>query len=78
MVREGHFNVSMRLYKTASYLEPYDLLTAAVPITDTLYVMLKIEGQHQLRYFLLSVEDCWATPSADPYQDVLHELIEQG
>uniref|UniRef100_G1MWM0 ZP domain-containing protein n=1 Tax=Meleagris gallopavo TaxID=9103 RepID=G1MWM0_MELGA len=78
MVREGHFNVSMRLYKTASYLEPYQLPAAAVPITDTLYAMLKIEGQHQLRYFLLSVEDCWATPGADPYQDVRHELIEQG
>ncbi|XP_065590275.1 uromodulin-like [Cyrtonyx montezumae] len=78
MVKEGHFNVSMRLYKTASYLEPYHLPTAAVPITDTLYTMLKIEGQHQLRYFLLSVEDCWATPRADPYQDVRHELIEQG
>ena len=78
VVKEGHFNVSMRLYKTPSYLQPYNLPTTAVPITDTLYAMLKIEGQHQLRYFLLSVEDCWATPSSDPYQDVRHELIEQG
>ena len=78
VVREGHFNVSMRLYKTPSYLQPYHLPTAAIPITDTLYVLLKIEGQHQLKYFLLSVEDCWATPSADPYQDVRHELIEKG
>uniref|UniRef100_A0A8D0F403 GP2 protein n=1 Tax=Strix occidentalis caurina TaxID=311401 RepID=A0A8D0F403_STROC len=78
VVREGHFNVSMRLYKTPSYLQPYHLPTAAVPITDTLYVLLKIEGQHQLKYFLLSVEDCWATPSADPYQDVRHKLIEKG
>ncbi|XP_061321097.1 uromodulin-like isoform X3 [Pezoporus flaviventris] len=37
-----------------------------------------IEGQHQLKYFLLSVEDCWATPSTDPYQDVQHKLIEKG
>ncbi|KFP50776.1 Pancreatic secretory granule membrane major glycoprotein GP2, partial [Cathartes aura] len=58
VVREGHFNVSMRLYKTPSYLQPYHLPTAAIPITD--------------------VEDCWATPSADPYQDVRHELIEKG
>lgn len=78
VVREGHFNVSMRLYKTPSYLQPYQLPTAAIPVTDTLYVLLKIEGQHQLKYFLLSVEDCWATPSADPYQDVRHELIEKG
>ncbi|KAM9289545.1 uromodulin-like [Morus bassanus] len=78
VVREGHFNVSMRLYKTPSYLQPYYLPTAAIPVTDMLYVLLKIEGQHQLKYFLLSVEDCWATPSADPYQDVRHELIEKG
>ncbi|NXP52717.1 UROM protein, partial [Heliornis fulica] len=77
-VREGHFNVSMRLYKTPSYLQPYHLQAAAIPITGMLYVLLKLEGQHQLKYFLLSVEDCWATPSADPYQDVRHELIEKG
>ncbi|NWR57705.1 GP2 protein, partial [Bucorvus abyssinicus] len=78
VVREGHFNVTMRLYKTASYLQPYHLPAAAIPITDRLYVLLKIDGQHQLKYFLLSVEDCWATPSMDPYQDVRHELIEKG
>ncbi|NXD79113.1 TECTA protein, partial [Halcyon senegalensis] len=78
VVREGQFNVSMRLYKTLSYLQPYHLPTAAVPIMDTLYVLLKIEGQQQLKYFLLSVEDCWATPTTNPYQDVQHKLIEQG
>ncbi|NWW85084.1 GP2 protein, partial [Rhynochetos jubatus] len=78
VVREGHFNVSMRLYKSPFYLQPYHLPTAAIPVTDTLYVLLKIEGQHQLKYFLLSVEDCWATPSADPYQDLRHKLIEKG
>ncbi|NXL92820.1 GP2 protein, partial [Alectura lathami] len=78
VAKEGNFNVSMRLYKTPSYLQPYHLPTAAIAVTDTLYAMLKIEGQHQLRYYLLSVEGCWATPSADPYQDVRHELIEQG
>ncbi|KAM6380947.1 uromodulin-like [Pluvialis apricaria] len=78
VVREGHFNVSMGLYKTPSYLQPYHLPTMAIPVTDTLYVLLKIEGQHQLKYYLLSVEDCWATPSADPYQEARHELIEKG
>ncbi|XP_075289541.1 uromodulin-like [Opisthocomus hoazin] len=78
VVREGHFNVSMGLYKTPLYLQPYHLPTAAIPVTDTLYVLLKIEGRQQLRYFVLSVKDCWATPSADPYQDVQHELITQG
>ncbi|NXE96972.1 GP2 protein, partial [Menura novaehollandiae] len=78
MVREGHFNVSMRLFKSPSYLQPYHLPTVAIAVTDTLYVLLKIEGQHQLKYFLLSVLDCWATPSADPHQDVRHKLIEQG
>ncbi|XP_074407349.1 uromodulin-like [Zonotrichia albicollis] len=78
VVREGHFNVSMRLYKSPSYLEPYHLPSVAVPLTDTLYVLLKMEGQHQLKYFLLSVLDCWATPSPDPHQDTQHKLIEQG
>ncbi|XP_059713679.1 uromodulin-like [Haemorhous mexicanus] len=78
VVREGHFNVSMRLYKSSSYLEPYHLPSVSVPLTDTLYVLLKMEGQHQLKYFLLSVLDCWATPSTDPHQDTQHKLIEQG
>ncbi|XP_071613411.1 pancreatic secretory granule membrane major glycoprotein GP2-like [Heliangelus exortis] len=78
VVREGHFNVSMRLYKTPSYLQPYYLPTAAIPIMDTLYVLLNLEGQNQIKYFLLSVEDCWATPTADPYQGVRHGLIEKG
>ncbi|KFQ63241.1 Pancreatic secretory granule membrane major glycoprotein GP2, partial [Pelecanus crispus] len=71
VVKEGHFNVSMRLYKTPSYLQPYHLLTTAVPITDTHWL-------GQLKYVLLSIEDCWATPSTDPYQDVQHKLIEKG
>uniref|UniRef100_A0A672TSF5 ZP domain-containing protein n=1 Tax=Strigops habroptila TaxID=2489341 RepID=A0A672TSF5_STRHB len=66
-VREGHFNVSMRLYKTPSYLQPYHLPAEAIPVKDTLYVLLEIEGQHQLTYFLLSVEGCWATPIECPY-----------
>ncbi|NWI15356.1 TECTA protein, partial [Crypturellus soui] len=78
VVKEGHFNVTMRLYRTPSYLQPYHHETAAIAITDTIYVLLKIEGQHQLRYFLLSIEDCWATPTSDPYQDVRHDLIEKG
>ncbi|NXS95579.1 UROM protein, partial [Jacana jacana] len=78
MVREGHFNVSMRLYKTPSYLQPYHLPTTPIPIMDTVYVLLKVEGEQQLKYYLLSVEDCWATPSADPYQDMRHKLIEKG
>ncbi|NXM66094.1 GP2 protein, partial [Serilophus lunatus] len=78
VVREGRFNVSMRLYKSPSYLQPYDLPAVSVPITDTLYVLLKLEGQHQLKYFLLSILDCWATPSTDPFQNVQHKLIEQG
>ncbi|KFW81187.1 Pancreatic secretory granule membrane major glycoprotein GP2, partial [Manacus vitellinus] len=31
MVKEGHFNVSMRLYKSPSYLQPYHLPAVAVP-----------------------------------------------
>ncbi|KFW12389.1 Pancreatic secretory granule membrane major glycoprotein GP2, partial [Fulmarus glacialis] len=59
VVREGHFNVSMRLYETPSYLQPYHQPITAIPVTATLY-------------------DCWATPNADPYQDVRHKLIEKG
>ncbi|NWS42023.1 TECTA protein, partial [Probosciger aterrimus] len=75
-VREGRFNVSMRLYKTASYLQPYHLPAEAIPVKDTLYVLLEI-GQHQLS-FLLSVEGCWGTPSRDPYEVMQHKLIEEG
>ncbi|PKK25722.1 pancreatic secretory granule membrane major glycoprotein GP2-like [Columba livia] len=44
VVSEGHFNVSMRLYKTASYLQPYHLPTTAIPVTVDPYQ----DMQHKL------------------------------
>ncbi|XP_064016633.1 uromodulin-like [Pogoniulus pusillus] len=78
VVREERINISMRLYKSPSYLQPYHLPTAAIPLTDTLYVLLRAEGHHQLKAFQLSAEDCWATPGTAPYQAVQHKLIEKG
>ncbi|NXP81151.1 UROM protein, partial [Ramphastos sulfuratus] len=78
VVKEERINVSMRLYKSPSYLQPYHLPTTAISLMDTLYVLLRTEGHHQLKYFLLSAEDCWATPGTAPYQGVQHKLIEKG
>ncbi|KYO27473.1 uromodulin isoform X2 [Alligator mississippiensis] len=78
IVKEGKFNVTMNLYKTSSYMEPYQQQPAVLPVTETLYVLLQLVGQNLLRYFLLSIKDCWTTPTADPNQEVRHQLILKG
>ncbi|XP_019391046.1 PREDICTED: uromodulin-like isoform X1 [Crocodylus porosus] len=78
IVKEGKFNVTMNLYKTSSYMEPYQHQPAVLPVTETLYVLLQLVGQNLLRYFLLSIKDCWTTPTADPNQEVRHQLIWKG
>uniref|UniRef100_A0A452IK92 ZP domain-containing protein n=1 Tax=Gopherus agassizii TaxID=38772 RepID=A0A452IK92_9SAUR len=78
VVKEGEFNVTMALYETSAYLQPYWQQPPALPLSEFLYILLQLEGPSQVRYFLLSVEDCWATPSADPSHDVQHQLIVKG
>nr|XP_023966811.1 uromodulin-like isoform X2 [Chrysemys picta bellii] len=78
VVKEGEFNVTMALYETSAYLQPYRQQPPALPLSEFLYILLQLEGQSQVRYFLLSVEDCWATPSADPSHDMQHQLIVKG
>ncbi|XP_075796556.1 uromodulin-like [Pelodiscus sinensis] len=78
VIKEGEFNVSMALYETSAYLHPYRQQPPALPLSELLYILLQLEGQSHLRYFLLSVEDCWATPAADPGHEVQHQLIVKG
>ncbi|XP_074865090.1 uromodulin-like isoform X2 [Carettochelys insculpta] len=78
VVKEGEFNVTMALYESSAYLQPYQRQPPALPLSELLYILLQLQGQNQVRYFLLSVEDCWATPSADPSHDVQHQLIVKG
>ncbi|XP_068024505.1 uromodulin-like [Melanerpes formicivorus] len=78
VVREERINISMGLYRSPAYLQPYQLPATAIPITATLYVQLRAEGQQQLRHFLLSAEECWATASPAPDRGLRHSLIREG
>ncbi|XP_025024408.1 uromodulin-like [Python bivittatus] len=77
-VKEGDFTVTMALYESASFKKPYSQQPLLLFMTDTLYVLLKIEGQDQVKYFFLSVEDCWGTPTNDPEDSTKHYLIMKG
>ncbi|XP_054856221.1 uromodulin-like [Eublepharis macularius] len=78
-VKEGDFTVTMKLYDSSSYdraYSPQQLLSLL--LTDTLYVLLQIEGQQLVKYFFLSMEDCWGTPVRDPSHSLKHHLIMKG
>ncbi|XP_066494028.1 uromodulin-like [Tiliqua scincoides] len=77
-VKEGDFTVTMALYESATYERAYRHQPLVLLMSDTLFVLLQIEGQDQVKYFFLSVEDCWGTPTADPYHSTKHPLIVKG
>ncbi|XP_071973024.1 pancreatic secretory granule membrane major glycoprotein GP2-like [Engystomops pustulosus] len=77
MVNEGEFNVTMALYPTAEYLEPYNR-PPVIHLNQHLYVQLQIHGHSPQTYFTLKLEECWATPWADHGSMVRHLLIRDG
>ncbi|XP_060109739.1 pancreatic secretory granule membrane major glycoprotein GP2-like [Heteronotia binoei] len=78
-VKEGDFTVTMALYESSAYNQVYSQQRLfSLLLTDTLYVLLQIEGQQQVKYFFLSVEDCWGTPRSDPNHSLKHHLIMKG
>uniref|UniRef100_A0A670YFX3 ZP domain-containing protein n=1 Tax=Pseudonaja textilis TaxID=8673 RepID=A0A670YFX3_PSETE len=74
-VKEGDFTVTMALYESDSFKKPYSQQPLSLLMSDTLYVLLQIEGQDQVKYFFLSVEDCWGTPTSDPDDRQLKEVL---
>ncbi|XP_077787953.1 uromodulin-like isoform X1 [Podarcis muralis] len=77
-VKEGDFRVNMQLYENASYVRAYPKSQLTFLVTDMLYVLVKIEGQDQAKYFFLGMEDCWGTPTGDPVDSTKHFLIMKG
>ncbi|XP_060644221.2 uromodulin-like [Anolis sagrei] len=77
-VKEGDFTVTMALYDSATYERPHRRQPLMLFLSDIIYVLLRIEGQDQVKYFFLSVEDCWGTPTADPDHETKHQLIMKG
>ncbi|KAG8143882.1 hypothetical protein E2320_001029, partial [Naja naja] len=61
-----------------TFKKPYSQQPLSLLMSDTLYVLLQIEGQDQVKYFFLSVEDCWGTPTNDPDDSTKHYLIMKG
>uniref|UniRef100_A0ACB8EA13 Uncharacterized protein n=1 Tax=Sphaerodactylus townsendi TaxID=933632 RepID=A0ACB8EA13_9SAUR len=78
-VKEGDFTVTMALYDSPSYDQAYSQQQLlSLVLTDTLYVLLQIKGQQQVKYFFLSVDDCWGTPRNNPEDSLKHHLIMKG
>ncbi|KAM4722983.1 pancreatic secretory granule membrane major glycoprotein GP2-like [Rhinophrynus dorsalis] len=74
VVKEGIFNVTMTLHPTAEFLEPY-VSTQAIPVSQRLYVQLKIHGHGPQSFFTLKVEECWATPTANHSNKIRYPII---
>ncbi|XP_068115558.1 pancreatic secretory granule membrane major glycoprotein GP2-like isoform X2 [Hyperolius riggenbachi] len=77
VTKEGELNVTMSLYPTADFLDPYDH-PPVIPITDRLYIQLQILGDGLQEYFTLKLEECWATPVANPGNRIRHKIIFDG
>ncbi|XP_044126790.1 uromodulin-like [Bufo gargarizans] len=76
-VREGKFNVSMNLYPTAEYAIPY-YSPPVIPLNQRMYVQLQIQGPGPETFFILKLEECWATPWESHEGAVRHLLITDG
>uniref|UniRef100_F7AWM9 Zona pellucida protein D n=1 Tax=Xenopus tropicalis TaxID=8364 RepID=F7AWM9_XENTR len=77
VVKEGTFNVTMTLYPTSKFKQPYEWLPV-IPLSQNLYVQLQVHDHDLQNYFSLRVEDCWATPTANPEDNIKYPIISSG
>ncbi|XP_075432641.1 pancreatic secretory granule membrane major glycoprotein GP2-like [Ascaphus truei] len=75
VVQEGEFNVTMTLHQTSAFLKPY-YWPPIIPLSHRLYVQLQMHGPQT--NFTLKLEECWATPAADPSHEIKHPIITNG
>ncbi|XP_051883900.1 pancreatic secretory granule membrane major glycoprotein GP2-like isoform X3 [Pristis pectinata] len=75
-VQEGVVTISMALYESAKYETAYVELPV-IPWSERLYISLKIEPGEQ-NFFVLTINDCWATPTKDPDDLPQYYLIKKG
>ncbi|XP_053308763.1 pancreatic secretory granule membrane major glycoprotein GP2-like [Spea bombifrons] len=77
IVKEGEFNVTMTLYPSPEFSEPYDW-APTIPVSHKLYVQLQIHGHGVQKPFTLELEECWATPGANHSDATHHPIISNG
>ncbi|XP_069755611.1 pancreatic secretory granule membrane major glycoprotein GP2-like [Narcine bancroftii] len=75
-VQEGVVVVSMALYKTLNYQTAYVELPV-VSWLERLYISLKIEPGVK-NFFVLTINDCWATPTKNPDDLPQYYLLKKG
>nr|AAI57425.1 ZPD protein [Xenopus laevis] len=77
VVKEGIFNVTMTLYPTSEFKQPYEWLPV-IPLSQNLNVQLQVHEHDLDNYFSLRIEDCWATPTANPEDKIRYPIISSG
>ncbi|XP_067853540.1 pancreatic secretory granule membrane major glycoprotein GP2-like [Heptranchias perlo] len=75
-VQEGIVTVSMTLYESSKYENAYVELPV-LSWTERLYISVKIEPGEQ-NFFVLTINDCWATPTKNPDDLPQYYLIKRG
>ncbi|KAJ8384979.1 hypothetical protein AAFF_G00196450 [Aldrovandia affinis] len=66
---------TMSLYRNNNYTDPYSMGEVTLPLGSTLYVGVFVEEVESDR-FVVVMEDCHATPTADPEAPVRFYLIQ--
>ncbi|CAI9616559.1 unnamed protein product, partial [Staurois parvus] len=77
VVKEGKFNVSMTLHPSEDFLDSYDR-PPIIPLTGRLYVQLQILGLDLQDFFILRLDECWATPGPNYADEIRHLIISSG
>ena len=73
----ANFSFALEIYPDSSFSEPYRFedYPIDVKVGDMVYFEGTVVTVNELDLFL---ETCWATPSADPFDDISYSLIEDG
>ncbi|XP_043935028.1 uromodulin-like isoform X2 [Protopterus annectens] len=77
VLAEGDFTVKMTIHMQSDFA---DEVTSTSPLqpSDTVYVVMKLQGKKRIKFFVLSLIACWATPNQNPSHSVKYELISDG
>ncbi|XP_069500806.1 pancreatic secretory granule membrane major glycoprotein GP2-like [Ambystoma mexicanum] len=78
IVKEGLYVVTMALYQTNEFLAPLVGLPSPIPLQDHLHVQLQLERPGLQALFVLTVNNCWATPTMNYSHAAKYTFISRG
>uniref|UniRef100_A0A8C5QQC5 Uncharacterized protein n=1 Tax=Leptobrachium leishanense TaxID=445787 RepID=A0A8C5QQC5_9ANUR len=77
VVKEGKVNVTMTLHPTAAFSRLFDWIPN-IPLSQRLYVQVRLHGHELQNQLRLELEECWATPGINHSDQIRHVLLSKG